>query len=132
MPYYLYIICNVLGSKLLKLLTEALVLSHLNYSLPVWGTSLHTQSLQRLRRMQNKAVRLCRNLYKYDHVSEHYQHLQWLRLDSFMQYCSLSLMLCQFFDGMWCIPLQPPIRLVGITIIILEHALSLLIFLDTI
>ena len=45
MSYYLYVIrChrNVLGCKLLKLLTESLVLSHLNYCLPVWGVSLHT------------------------------------------------------------------------------------------
>ena len=61
MSYYLYVICchrNVLGCKLLKLLTESLVLSHLNYCLPVWGVLLHTQSLQRLKRMQNRAEAL--------------------------------------------------------------------------
>ena len=94
MSYYLYVIhChrNVLGSKLLKLLTESLVLSHLNYCLPIWGVSLHTQSLhtqslQRLKRMQNRAVHLCRNLHKYDHVSEHCQYLKWLQLNAIAPY----------------------------------------------
>ena len=96
------------NSHILKLLTESLVLSHLNYCPPVWGVLLHTQSLQRLKRMQNRAVRLCRNLRKYDHVSEHYQRLRWLQLEALIQYHSLCLMHHQFHQ-LRCIPLQPPI-----------------------
>ena len=106
MSYYLYIICchkNVLGSKLLKLLTEALVLSHLNYSLPVWGTSLCTQLLQDLR-----GCRIGQCIFVGVCTSTINQHLHWLLLDSFLQHCSLCLMYHQF-NGMWCIPLQPPI-----------------------
>ena len=61
MSYYLYVIrChrNVLSFKLLRLLTKSLVLLNLNYCLPVWDTSLRIHSLQRLKRMQNRAVRL--------------------------------------------------------------------------
>ena len=64
MSYYLYVIhChrNALGFKLLKLLIESLVLAHLNYCLLIRGVLLHTQSLQKLKRMQNKAVPLYRN-----------------------------------------------------------------------
>ena len=112
MSYYLYVIrChrNVLSFKLLKLLAGSLVLSHFNYCLPIWGTSLHTHSLQRLKRMQNRAVQLCKNLKKYDHVSEHYKHLRWLQLESLIQYRSLCLMHHQFHQ-LQCIPLQPPIQ----------------------
>ena len=49
MSYYLYIISKhkqVLNSNLMKLLIDPLVFSHLNYSLPVWGPSLHQNRLQ--------------------------------------------------------------------------------------
>ena len=66
MSYYLYVV----GSTLMKLLIDSLVFSHVNYSLPVWGPSLHQNHLQRLKRMQNRAVRLCRNLKKFDHITD--------------------------------------------------------------
>ena len=71
MSYYLYAIyChrNVVGCKLL---IESLVLAHLNYCLLIRGVSLHTQSLQKIKRMQNRSVPLCRNLCKHDRVLEH-------------------------------------------------------------
>ena len=50
--YYLYLLNqhkSVLKTNLLKVLIECLVLSHLNYCLSVWGTSLTQCLLQRLR-----------------------------------------------------------------------------------
>ena len=97
----MYVICChwiVLSSNLLKLLIESLILFHLNYSLPAWGTLLHTQLLQRLKRMQNKALHLCRNIHKYNMIMR-YQDLQWLILGSLMLHHSLciSLMNCSLY-----------------------------------
>jgi len=61
MSYYLYLISyhrKVLPVSILKLLTESLVLSHLNYALPVWGPALGHDLLARLVRMHNRAVRV--------------------------------------------------------------------------
>jgi len=49
--YYLYLINvnkSVLPDKIIKLLLESSVMSHLNYALPVWGTSLTQQSITRI------------------------------------------------------------------------------------
>ena len=110
--YYLYVINkhrHVLSSDLTKLLIDSLVFSHLNYSLPVWGPSLHQNHLQRLKRMQNRGVRLCRNLKKFDHITEHYRALQWLPLEYLIQYRCLCLMNRQY-HGYICIDLCPPLQ----------------------
>ena len=92
MSYYLYMLSkhrHVIKEDLLKTLTERLVLSHLTYSLPVWGPSLSKYSLQRIKYLQNRAVCLCRSLHKYDDVSHHYYSLNWLPFESLVQYRSL-------------------------------------------
>ena len=112
MSYYLYVINkhrHVLSSDLTKLLIDSLVFSHLNYSLPVWGPSLHQNHLQRLKRMQNRGVRLCRNLKKFDHITEHYRALRWLPLEYLIQYRCLCLMNRQY-HGYRCIDLCPPLQ----------------------
>ena len=112
MSYYLYVINkhrHVLSSDLMKLLIDPLVFSHLNYSLPVWGPSLHHNHLQRLNRMQNRAVRLCRNLNKFDHVTDHYHALRWLPLEYLIQYRCLCIMNRQY-HGHRYIPLCPPLK----------------------
>ena len=76
MSYYLYLISShkhCLSADLIKLLIESLVFPHLNYCLPVWGPPLTQQLSQRLERMQNRTVRLCKHLSKFDHVSEYYR-----------------------------------------------------------
>ena len=105
MSYYLYVINkhrHVFSSDLMKLLIDSLVFSHLNYSLPVWGPSLHQNHLQRLKRMQNRAVHLCRNLNKFDHVTDHYRALRWLPLEYLIQYRCLCTMNRQY-HGHRCI-----------------------------
>ena len=80
MSYYLHLLSSrlhVIDYSLMKMLLESLVLSHLYYCVAVWGPSLGSALLQRLQRMQNRAVRLCCNLQKYDHVSAFYHRLGW-------------------------------------------------------
>ena len=64
--------------------------------------------------MQNRAVRLCYDLRKYDHVSGFYHRLQWLPLSYFIQFKSLCLMYYQYHQ-VKCIPLEPPIVFGGTT-----------------
>ena len=42
--------------------------------------------------MQNHAVRLCRDLSKYDHVRHHYPALNWLPFELLVQHHSLCAM----------------------------------------
>ena len=111
MLYYLYLLSthrHVIDYNLMKMLLESLVLSHLSYCVTVWGPSLGSVLSQRLQRMQNRAVRLCCNLRKYDHVSAFYHKLNWLPLSCFIQFKSLCLMY-HHYHCFKCIPLEPPI-----------------------
>ena len=56
------------------------------FPLPVWSLPLNQQLLQHLERTQNRAVRLCRNLSKFDHVSDHYRSQSWLPLQQLIQF----------------------------------------------
>ena len=112
MSYYLYLISShkhCLSADLMKLLIESLIFPHINYCLPVWGPLLTQQLSQRLERMQNRAVRLCKHLSKFDHVSEYYHQLKWLPFKKLVQLHSIRLMYCQYHHTK-CIPLLPPIE----------------------
>jgi len=81
MSYYLHLVSLhrcVLPVHLIKLLMDSLVLSHMQYALPVWGPSLYQHDLQRLQRLQNHGVHLIFSLNKFDHVSDYYKQLRWL------------------------------------------------------
>ena len=111
MAYYLHLLNlhkHCLSPHLLKLLVESLVLSRLSYALSVWGPSLSQQLLQRLERSQNRAVRLCRNLSRFDRVSGHYRALRWLPLQQLIQFRSVGMMYHQYHHSRG-IPLLPPI-----------------------
>ena len=112
MAYYLHLIrCHkhCLSSHLLKLLVESLVFSHLSYALPVWGPPLNQQLLKCLERTQNRVVRLCKNLSKFDHVSEHYRSLSWLPLQQLIQFRSVGMMYHQYHHSRG-ISLFPPVK----------------------
>ena len=114
MSYYLYLISShkhCSSADLIKLLIESLVFPYLNYRLAVWGPLLTQQLSQRLERMQNRAVRLCKNLFEFDYVSEYYCQLKWLRpaFKKLVQLHSIHLMYCQYHHTK-CIPLLPPIE----------------------
>ena len=96
------------------MLLESLVLSHLSYCVAFLGPSLGSTLLQRLQRKQNRVVKLCCDLQKYDHVSAFYHKWSWLPLPCFIQCRSLCL-IYQQYHHFKCIPLEPPIVLGGIS-----------------
>ena len=111
MSYYLHFLsshCHIIDYSLMKMLLESLLLSYLSYCVVIWGPFLGSTLLQRLQRMQNRVVRLCCDLQKYDHVSVFYHRLSWLPLPCFIQFRSLCLMYCQYYQFK-CIPLESPI-----------------------
>ena len=114
MAYYLYLIsCHhkALPMSILKLLVESLVLSHLNYALPVWGPSLAHDLLSRLVKMHNRAIRVIGGLRKFDHVSSFRRQLNWLSVDSSIQHrCNAVMYKYYTSDHNNCILLNPPIQ----------------------
>ena len=81
----------------------------MQYALPVWGPSLYQHNLQRLQRLQNRAVRLIFSLHKFNHVSEHYKRLQWLDLDQLIQFRLVCVMFHQYHRSKGIL-LLPPIE----------------------
>ena len=61
MAYYLYLISRhhkAFPMFILKLLVESLVLSHLNYALPLWDPALAHDLMAKLVKMHNRAIRV--------------------------------------------------------------------------
>ena len=83
----------------------------MQYALPVWGPSLYHQYLQCLQILQNHAVCLIFSLNKFNHVSKHYEQLQWLGLDQYIRFCLICVMFHQYHNSQ-AILLQPPIATV--------------------
>ena len=114
MAYYLYLISRhhkVLPMFILKLLVESLVLSHLNYALPVWGPALAHDLLARLVKMHNRAIRVIDGLKKFDHVSSFRRQLNWLSVDSLIQHrCNILMYRYYNSEHNNCILLNPPIQ----------------------
>ena len=110
MSYYLFWINSkrkFLSSVVIKLLIDSLVLSRLDYALPVWGPPLTQASINRLQRLQNWGVRITKSLHKYDHVSHHLNSLSWLPVNFQIQYRSLCAMHRHYLGD--AIPFVPPI-----------------------
>ena len=93
--YYLHLLSlhrNSLTFDVLKILTESLVFSRIDYALPVWGPPLSQSQLAHLQRLQNRCIRVTKCLRKYDHVSNHRQHLNWLPVsDQIIYLCHVLL-----------------------------------------
>ena len=103
MSYYLHLIYTnkfVLPDNIIKLLLESLVMSHLNYALPVWGTSLTQQNISRIQRLQNRAVRLLYHLNKYDHITSYYNRLQWLKFEQLVKFHTTCIMFHYFHSSL--------------------------------
>ena len=108
--YYLYWInahYKYLPNDVLKLLIDSLVLSCLTYALPVWGPAISKQCLTRLQRQHNWAVRIVKNLRKFNDVSAHRTQLGWLPIDTLIHYRTLCTM-CQLYHKTFNL-LNPPI-----------------------
>ena len=93
------------------LLVDSLVSSHLTYALCVWDPSLTQQQQQQLQRLQNRAIRFCTGLKKFDSVQQYHNQLRWLPVSELIQYQSLLQMYRQFhYQQSHCIPLNPAIQ----------------------
>ena len=110
MAYYLYLIRyhrDILPKHIIKMLMESLVLSHLNYALPVWGPSLHSDLVSCLCRFHNQAVRVTCGLRRYDHVSDCRLGHQWLPLNLLIQHRALNI-LYRYYTGDYHVSLDLP------------------------
>ena len=99
MAYYLYLInyhSKSLPREILKMLVESFVFSRLTYALPVWGPAIHQNSLSRINRLHNRAVRITCGLHKSEHVSSHRQTIGWFSASSLIQHRTLCAMLDQY------------------------------------
>ena len=109
---------NVLGSKLLKRLTEVLVLSHLNYSLPVWGHfttySYHYKNSRGCSIGQCIFLGICTSMITSWSTTSIFSGFHWTLVYNIVLYarCIASFMECSVYhcNHLFC--------LVGITIII--------------
>ena len=81
------------------MLLDPLALSQINYALPVWDPGLVVSYLLHLH------ICITKFLSKHDHVSHHYETLNWLSVASQMQYRSLCAMYCPSY----AVLLDPPI-----------------------
>ena len=79
-----------LSSLPLKTLIDSLVLSHLIYARPVWGTMLTLAHQQRLQWLHNWGVHIAASLQKFDHVS-HRPNFNWLSIPSLVKYHSCTM-----------------------------------------
>ena len=72
-------------------LYHSLVHVHLIYALPVWATTFPTY-LIKLKRLQNKAIRIITKTSPKDRISQHYCRLQILKLDDLYKFEVAKLM----------------------------------------
>ena len=82
---------NHLPPNALLTLYHSLVHIHLIYALPVWSTTFPTD-LIRLKRLQNKAIRIITKTSPKDRISQHYCRLQILKLDDLYKFEVAKLM----------------------------------------
>ena len=111
MAYYLYQInhhSSSLPFNILKMLMESLVFSRLTYAIPVWGPAVHQDSLLRLNRLHNRAIRITCGLRKSDHVSSHRQTIGWLPVSLLIQHRTLCAMMDQYTGR--GIQVNPPLQ----------------------
>jgi len=94
--------------SILKLLSESLIFSRINYALPVCGPPLRKNQISRLRHLQNQAIWITKFLSKFDHVSAHHKELCWLSIPDMIQLQSGSPMY-RYYRHKEVLPLDPPI-----------------------
>ena len=92
------------------MLSESLILSKIDYALPVWGPPLNKSQVACLQRLQNRAIRVTKCLRKYDHVSLHCLQLNWLPISHQIMFKPSCAMYRYYHDGHQpCLTFDPPI-----------------------
>ncbi len=87
-------------SKVLKIITEALILSKLNYCCTVWGSAQNQESINHLQKLQNKVTRLILG-YKVDEISRENLHdeIGWLTVRQRIHVRTLMALDNVFYSG---------------------------------
>ena len=89
------------------MLTKSLILSRIDYALPVWGPPLNKSQVARLQRLQNRAIRVTKCLRKYDHVLLTVFNLTSYpdQIEIFVCYVTLL-----HYNSKLCLTFDPPIQ----------------------
>ena len=107
---YVYMLSLHRNFDVLKMLSESLILSRIDYALPVWGPPLNKSQVAYLQRLQNRAIRVTKCLRKYDHVSLHCLQLNWLPISHQITFKSCCAMYRYYHNGHRpCVIFDPPI-----------------------
>lgn len=71
------------------------MLSNFNYCDYLYGFCLDTESRMRIQRVQNSCLRLVYDIKKYDHISQFYKRINWLKMDerTILHFCTFLLKL---------------------------------------
>lgn len=82
---------HIVPHSILPRLVDSLVLSHVRYCAPVYGSANRT-TIARLQKVFNFSARVISGRRKFDHVSDVLDELAWLRVPEFIAHVDMSLM----------------------------------------
>ena len=82
----LYANKSILNYKVRKKLCESFVLPIFHYCDILYYFCLDTATKKRIQIAQNTCCRFINNLRKYDHITQHFQQLKWLNMESTARY----------------------------------------------
>ena len=82
---------HVIPHHLLPKIVDALVLSHVRYCVPVYGSANRTH-VSKLQKVFNFAARVISGRRKYDHISDVISELGWMNVSEMVTYFDLCLM----------------------------------------
>ena len=89
---------HMLPSHMLPMLVDTLVISHVRYCMPVYGSTNRT-GLARIQKILNFAARVVSGRRRYDHVSDVVSELGWLRACDMVSYFDVCLLHRILSDG---------------------------------
>ena len=88
---YLFRKKHFLTKSLRRLLCNAMIEPHFNYSCTEWYSNLCKKLKNKIQTTQNKCVRFCLNLDKMAHISQNeFEKLNWLPISDRINQCILS------------------------------------------
>ena len=89
---------HMVPPQILPTLVDALVISHVRYCMPVYG-SVNRTGVARIQKILNFAARVVSGRRRYDHVSDVVSELGWLRACDMVSYFDLCLLHSILLDG---------------------------------